>query len=58
VRMKCFFSRRCISSITQRFEEPVKLASSAISIWRPPRLGVRATLFAHKSVVPLRRARM
>ena len=58
VRMKCFFSRRRISSITQRFEEPVKLASSAISIWRPPRLGVRATLFAHKSVVPLRRARM
>jgi hypothetical protein len=39
VRMKLFFSRRCISSITQRFEKPVSLARSAISIWRPPTLG-------------------
>jgi hypothetical protein len=42
VRMKFFFSRRCISSITQRFEKPVSLANSAISIWRPPRLGASA----------------
>src|ERR1019366_8700292 len=38
VRMKFFFPRRCISSITQRFEKPVSLARRAISIWRPPRL--------------------
>jgi hypothetical protein len=36
VRMKFFFSRRCISSITQRFEKPVSLARSAISIWCRP----------------------
>jgi hypothetical protein len=39
VRMKLLSSRRCISSITQRFEKPVSSARSAISIWRPPRLG-------------------
>jgi hypothetical protein len=42
VRMKFFFSRRCISSITQRFEKPVSLARRAISIWRPPWLGASA----------------
>jgi hypothetical protein len=39
VRMKFLSSRRFISSITQRFEKPVSLARSAISIWRPLRLG-------------------
>jgi hypothetical protein len=34
VRMKSFFSRRCKSSITQRFEKPVRTASTCISIWR------------------------
>jgi hypothetical protein len=38
VRMNLFLSRRCISSITQRFEKPVSSARRSISIWRPPRL--------------------
>jgi hypothetical protein len=32
--MKSFFSRRCNSSITHRFEKPVRSASTCISIWR------------------------
>jgi hypothetical protein len=32
--MKSFFSRRCKSSITHRFEKPVRSASTCISIWR------------------------
>jgi hypothetical protein len=32
--MKSFASRRCKSSITHRFEKPVRLASTCNSIWR------------------------
>jgi hypothetical protein len=42
VRIRLFSSRRGNSSITQRLEKPVCLARSAISIWRPPRLGASA----------------